>query len=149
LEQFGYTCTLQTDTEVIAYAVDLLIRRHNLPLEIAAKVFAPPLWSEIERRPSEEQKLLRTLRQVYGSLLLNGPFTVIIAHHDEMIGLTDRIRLRPLTCATKGNMLYLSSEESAIRLVSPELDSVWTPMGGEPVVGSLKKSVTALSGSRA
>src|SRR4030042_4902113 len=93
LEQFGYDCTMQTDTEVIAYAVDLLIRRHGLPMGIAAKVLAPPFWSHIERCSPGEQKLLRTLRQVYGSLLLNGPFTIIIAHQGEMIGLTDRIRL--------------------------------------------------------
>jgi glutamate synthase domain-containing protein 1 len=139
LEQFGYHCTMQTDTEVVAYAVDLLIRRHGLPMEIAARVLAAPLWSEIERRPSAEQKLLRTLRQVYGSLLLNGPFTVIIAHHGELIGLTDRIRLRPLTVGVKGSMLYLSSEESAIRLVCPDLDESWIPAGGEPIIGSLKK----------
>ena len=139
LEQFGYNCTMQTDTEVIAYAVDLLMRRHGLPIEIVAKVLAPPFWSSIERAPPEEQGLFRTLRQVYGSLLLNGPFTVIIAHQGEMIGLTDRIRLRPLTVGIKESVLYLSSEESAIRLVCPELDSAWIPMGGDPIVGSLKK----------
>ena len=138
LEQFGYQCTMQTDTEVVAYAVDLLIRKHNLPIEIAARVLAAPLWSEIERMPAGEQKLMRTLRQVYASMLLNGPFTVIIAHHGEMIGLTDRIRLRPLTVGENGDMLYLSSEESAIRLISPELDKVWTPMGGEPVIARLE-----------
>jgi glutamate synthase domain-containing protein 1 len=137
LEQFGYVCTMQTDTEVVAYAVDLLIRRHNLPLDIAARVLAPPFWDEIEKMPPQEQELDRALRQVYGSLLLNGPFTVIIAHSGEMIGLTDRIRLRPLVVGEKDDILYLSSEESAIRLVSPELDSVWTPMGGEPVVARL------------
>ncbi len=137
LEQFGYHCTMQTDTEVVAYAVDLLVRKHNLPLEIAAKVLTPPFWSEIERLPSEEQRLLRTLRQVYGSLLLNGPFTVIIAHRGEMIGLTDRIRLRPLTVGIKGDTLYLSSEESAIRLICPDVDRTWIPMGGEPIVGRL------------
>jgi glutamate synthase domain-containing protein 1 len=79
------------------------------------------------------------LRQVYGSLLLNGPFTVIIAHQGEMIGLTDRIRLRPLTAGIKDQMLYLSSEESAIRLICPDLDEAWIPMGGEPIIGSLKK----------
>ena len=68
---------------------------------------------------------------------LNGPFTVIIAHHNEMIGLTDRIRLRPLTVGIKGDMLYLSSEESAIRLICPEVDRTWVPMGGEPIVGRL------------
>jgi len=139
LEQFGYHCTMQTDTEVVAYAVDLLKRKHNLPIEIVADILAPPFWTDIERRSPEEQKLLRTLRQVYGSLLLNGPFTVIIAHQGEMIGLTDRIRLRPLTVGTKDSVLYLSSEESAIRLVCPDLDEAWIPVGGEPIVGSLEK----------
>ncbi len=139
LEQFGYHCTMQTDTEVVAYAVDLLIRKHNLPVEIVAKILAPPFWDDIERRAPEEQRLLRTLRQVYGSLLLNGPFTVIIAHQGEMIGLTDRIRLRPLTVGVKGERLYLSSEESAIRLICPDLDRAWIPMGGEPIIGRLGK----------
>jgi glutamate synthase domain-containing protein 1 len=130
---------MQTDTEVIAYAVDLLVRKHNLPVELIAKVFAPPFWSDIERQPEGKKKLLSTLRQVYSSLLLNGPFSVIIAHHGEMIGLTDRIRLRPLTVGEKGDMLFISSEESAIRLICPELDKVWTPMGGEPVIGKLKE----------
>jgi glutamate synthase domain-containing protein 1 len=148
LEQFGYHCTMQTDTEVVAYAVDLLMRKHNLPLEIVAKILAPPFWSDIERLPPAEQKLMRALRQVYGSLLLNGPFAVIIAHHGEMIGFTDRIRLRPLTVGEKGDMFYLSSEESAIRLICPDLDRAWIPMGGEPVIGRLKtgarpQSVTA------
>ncbi len=137
LEQFGYQCTMQTDTEVVTYAVDLLIRKHNLPIEIVAKILAPPFWADIERCPLEEQKLLRTLRQVYGSLLLNGPFTVIIAHQGEMIGFTDRIRLRPLTVGVKGDRLYLSSEESAIRLICPDLDRAWIPTGGEPIVGRL------------
>ena len=139
LEQFGYQCTMQTDTEVVAYAVDLLVRKHGLPIEIAAKVFAPPLWSDIERHPSKEQELLRVLRQVYGSLLLNGPFAVIIAHQGEMIGLTDRIRLRPLVVGEKGDMLYLSSEESAIRLICCDLDKTWLPMGGQPIIGRLRQ----------
>ena len=139
LEQFGYHCTMQTDTEVVGYAVDLLLRKHNLPLEIVAKILAPPFWSDIERMPLGEQKLVRTLRQVYGSLLLNGPFTVIIAHQAEMIGLTDRIRLRPLTVGEKGDMLYLSSEESAIHLICPDLDKTWIPMGGQPIVGRLRQ----------
>lgn len=139
LEQFGYHCTMQTDTEVIGYAIDLLVRQHGLSMETVAKILAPPFWSDIDRAPLDQQELLRTLRQVYGSLLLNGPFTVIIAHHGEMIGLTDRVRLRPLTVGVKGSVLYLSSEESAIRLVSPELDRAWIPQGGEPVIGSLER----------
>ena len=141
LEMQGYHCTMFTDTEVMAYAADFLMRRHNLPVELAAKVMAPPLWAEIERMQPEQQALYRTLRQVYAGLLVNGPFTIIVARQGEMIGLTDRIRLRPLVAASRGDRLYLSSEEAPIRLISRELDRVWTPVGGEPVVGRLGMSL--------
>jgi glutamate synthase domain-containing protein 1 len=137
LEMQGYHCTMFTDTEVMAYAADFLMRRHNLPVEIAAKVMAPPLWVEIERMPPKEQALARTLRQVYAGMLVNGPFTVIVARQGEMIGLTDRIRLRPMVAATQDNRLYISSEEAPIRLISPQLQRVWTPIGGVPVIGRL------------
>jgi len=128
---------MQTDTEVVVYAVDLLIRKHNLPVDVAAKILAAPFWADIEREKPAVQKLHRTLRQVYGSLLLNGPFTIIVAHQGEMIGLTDRIRLRPLTVGIKGSKLFLSSEEAAIRLICPNLDRAWIPVGGEPIIGKL------------
>jgi len=47
-----------------------------------------------------------------------------------MIGLTDRIRLRPLTVGQKGDKIFLSSEEAAIRLICPDLDKTWIPVGG-------------------
>lgn len=142
LEEYGYKCTMQTDTEVVAYAVDLLIRKHGLPVEVMAKILAPPFWDDIERSNGSDAELYRALRQVYGSLLLNGPFTIIIAHQGEMIGLTDRVRLRPLTVGTKDSTLYLSSEESAIRLICPDLDRAWIPMGGEPIIGSLERPIS-------
>jgi glutamate synthase domain-containing protein 1 len=72
-------------------------------------------------------------------LLLNGPFTVILAHYGEVIGLTDRIRLRPLSVGEKGTIMFLSSEGSAVCLVCPNVDRVWIPMGGQPVIGSLER----------
>jgi len=137
LEMYGYKCTLQTDTEVLAYAVDLLMRKQNLPIEIVSQVLASPFWTEIDRMEPKKRLMYTTLRQTYGSLLMNGPFSIIIAHHGEMIGLTDRVKLRPMMAATKGNMLYLSSEEASIRLVSPTLDNVWAARGGEPVIGRI------------
>ncbi len=137
LEMYGYHCTMMTDTEVLAYAADLLMRRHELSVDLFARVIAPPMWEEIDRMPERQRRLLSALRLTYSGLLMNGPFTIIVAHAGEMIGVTDRIRLRPLTAATFGSRVYLSSEESAIRLIQPELDDVWTPMGGEPVVARL------------
>ncbi|MEM4246309.1 MAG: hypothetical protein QW390_03335 [Candidatus Bathyarchaeia archaeon] len=137
LEMQGYHCTMQTDTEVIAYMADFLMRRHGLSVELAAQVMSPPLWTEIARATPELQAVCTALRQVYSPLLVNGPFTVIIARQGEMIGLTDRIRLRPLTAAVYGSRLYIASEESAIRLICPQPQHVWTPVGGEPVLGRL------------
>jgi glutamate synthase domain-containing protein 1 len=147
LEMYGYKCTMQTDTEVLAYTFDLLMRRQRLPMEIVSKILAPPLWSEIEASESKQARVLRALRQTYGSLLMNGPFSVVVAHHGEMIGLTDRIKLRPLSAGIKDDFLYLSSEESAMRLVSPVLDKYWNPRGGEPVIGRLgsRKAVEVLA----
>jgi glutamate synthase domain-containing protein 1 len=137
LEMCGYRCTMQTDTEVLAYAFDLLIRRHGLPVELAAQVLAPPLWEEIENMEPRKRALLTALRQTYGSLLMNGPFAIVVAHHGEMIGLTDRIKLRPFSAGLSGSKLYLSSEEASIHLVASHLDKVWHPRGGQPVIGRL------------
>lgn len=139
LETIGYKCTLFTDTEVVAYAVDLIMRRQKLPADIFAKIVAPPLWSEIDRMAYDDRELHTALRSVYGGLLMNGPFAIVVANHSMMMALTDRIRLRPLTAATRGDLVYFSSEEAAIRLVSPELDNVWTPMGGVPVIAEIGK----------
>jgi glutamate synthase domain-containing protein 1 len=147
LEMYGYKCTMQTDTEVLAYAFDLLMRRQRLPIEIVTKILASPLWNEIDAMEPKQQRALSALRQTYGSLLMNGPFSIIVAHHGEMIGLTDRIKLRPLVAGTREDFLYLSSEESAMRLVSPTLDKFWYPRGGEPIVGKLRsqKAVEVLA----
>lgn len=137
LETEGYKCTMFTDTEVLAYAIDLILRKQKLKPEVFAKIVAPPLWSEIDMMSAEEKELHTALRSTYAGLLMNGPFGVVIANHEYMIALTDRIRLRPLTAATKDNRLYFSSEEASIRLIEPELDQIWTPMGGLPVIGKI------------
>ena len=49
IEMYGYNCSLLTDTEVITYIIDFLVRRKGLTLEEAAGVIAAPFWSTIER----------------------------------------------------------------------------------------------------
>ncbi len=141
LEPFGYKLELRTDTEVVAYLFDLLVRRHKLPIELAAKVLASPFWADIDRMPDRERRIATALRQVYGGALLNGPFSIILGHSRGMVGFNDRIKLRPMTCARKDDMLYMSSEESAIREIAPDLDEVWSPRAGTPVIGELSEGV--------
>jgi len=142
VETYGYRCSFLTDTEVVAYAIDLLVRVHGLPLELAAQVLAPPLWDQIDVMDPGRAALYRSLRSTYAGLLLNGPFSVIVAREGEMVGLTDRIRLRPLTAGIAGDRLYLSSEEAPLRLVDDDLTRVWSPQGGVPIVGRLGEGVS-------
>jgi glutamate synthase domain-containing protein 1 len=137
LEMFGYRCTMRTDTEVMAYLLDLLIRRHNLPVELACDVMAAPFWQQIERMPEGRERLYRALRQVYGGALVNGPFAIIFGRQGELVGMNDRIKLRPLVAARKDDWLYLSSEEAGIRAMCPRPELVWTPRAGQPVIGRL------------
>ena len=48
MEMYGYNCTLMTDTEVIAYMLDYLVRKQGLGWEEASNVIAAPFWSTIE-----------------------------------------------------------------------------------------------------
>jgi len=134
----GYSCTLQTDTEVITYLFDLLVRKHKLPLDAACMAMAPPFWTQIERMPEEQKRAARAVRIVYGGALLNGPFSVLAATSEGMIGFNDRMKLRPMTAARKGDRLYIASEESAIRVVCSDPEALWNAKGGVPIVGRLR-----------
>jgi len=141
LEMYGYLCTMLTDTEVVAYMLDLLIRKHELSPELASMALASPFWDNIDKLPQDEKELFTAIRQVYGSALLNGPFAILFASNEGLIGLNDRVKLRPLVCATKDEMVYMASEEAAIREICPKPDRVWAPRGGEPVVAKLNPVV--------
>jgi len=139
LLSYGYHCTLQTDTEVVAYLFDLLSRRHGLPIELVAKVLAPPLWRDLPYLPPERRGLYEALRVIYAGALLNGPFAVVVARHGFMVGLNDRIKLRPQVAARDGSLVFVASEEAAIRSVCPSPQEVWVPGAGEPVVGEVRQ----------
>ncbi|MFN2364629.1 MAG: hypothetical protein ABR596_10035 [Halarsenatibacteraceae bacterium] len=134
VEIFDYKCSMATDTEVIAYLLDLLIRRQGISERLACQALAAPLWDKIARLDRPEKELLKKLRIIYSDVLLNGPFSVIIADNDGLIVLNDRIKLRPMVVAEKGNRFYAASEESAIRGVETNPDRVEFPAGGEPVI---------------
>jgi glutamate synthase domain-containing protein 1 len=135
IESFGYKCTMFTDTEVVAYLIDLLVRQHGLSLEMATLALAPPFWDEIDRLPEKERTLNTAIRMAYASALMNGPFAIVVANEDFIMGFTDRIKLRPLVTAEYKNRLYISSEEAAIRMMDPEIEKIVMPRAGSPVIG--------------
>lgn len=141
LEMDGYRCTLMTDTEVVAYLLDLLVRRHGLSIKLACLVLASPFWKDIDALPEEEKEIIESIRIIYGSALLNGPFAIIFGHKRGMVGMNDRIKLRPLVAGEKGDYVYMSSEESAIWEICSDPDRIWTPRAGEPVIAELDENV--------
>ena len=141
IEMFGYQCTLLTDTEVITYLVDYLHRRQKLTLEEVANVIAAPFWSTIEQKPEPERSRLTYLRNAFSSLLLTGPFSILLGFDGGMMALNDRLKLRSMVVGEKDETVYIASEESAIRVVEPNPDRLWAPKGGEPVIVTLNGGV--------
>ena len=137
IEMFGYKCTLLTDTEVITYMIDYLNRRQGLTLEETANVIAAPFWSTIERKAPMEKERLTYLRNVFSSLLITGPFSILLGFEGGMMALNDRLKLRSMVVAEKGDRVYVASEECAIRAIEPHPDKLWSPRGGEPVIITL------------
>ncbi|MBO4326379.1 MAG: hypothetical protein J5950_03820 [Clostridia bacterium] len=139
IEMFGYKCTLKTDTEVITYALDYLVRVQGLTLTEAANVIAAPFWSTIDRtQDAEKQKQLRFLRTVFPSLLITGPFSIILGFTGGIMALNDRLKLRSMVVGEKDDKVLIASEEAAIRAMEPDAVNVWAPAGGEPVIVRVK-----------
>lgn len=141
VEMFGYRCSLLTDTEVIAYIFDYLLRRLGLTLEEAAAIVAAPFWDTISRMPQEECERMTWLRREFSSLLITGPFSILLGFEGGLMALNDRLKLRSLVAAEAGDTFYVASEECAIRTIQPQLDRVWAPRGGEPVIVRLNEGV--------
>ncbi|MBS5644945.1 MAG: hypothetical protein KHW46_04220, partial [Clostridiales bacterium] len=137
IEMYGYKCNLLTDTEVITYIIDFLVRKQGLSLTETADVIAAPFWSDIEAMEPEERERMTYLRNMFSSLLITGPFSILIGFDGGMMALNDRLKLRSMVVGEKGDRVYMASEECAIRIVEPELDAVWSPKGGEAVIVTL------------
>lgn len=134
IEMFGYKCSLLTDTEVITYIIDYLTQKQGLKLSELPDVLAAPFWSRIDALPREERERLSYLRDRFAGLLVTGPFSIIVGFEGGIMALGDRLKLRSLVVAEKGDEVYMSSEESAIRAIEPSPDRLYAPRGGQAVI---------------
>ncbi|MDR2752987.1 MAG: glutamine amidotransferase family protein [Oscillospiraceae bacterium] len=134
LEMFGYKHSLQTDTEAITYIVDYLHRKLGMTLTETANVMAAPFWSTIQEMPDAQRAYFTFLRKRFPALLVTGPFSIILGYTGGMMVLGDRLKLRSMVCGDHGDRFYAASEEAAIRAVCPNIQRIWSPMSGEPVI---------------
>ena len=133
IEMYGYKCTLLTDTEVITYIIDYLNRKKELTWQEICNVIAAPFWQTIEHKPEKERERLEYLRNAFASQLITGPFSILVGYEGGMMALNDRLKLRSMVVGEKDDMVYIASEEAAIRVIQPDLDKVWAPGGREGV----------------
>ncbi|MGI6005407.1 MAG: class II glutamine amidotransferase [Christensenellales bacterium] len=138
IETYGYKCTLQTDTEVITYIIDYLHRKKGLTVPEIAAVIAAPFWETIENMPPGQKEVHMYLRKAFPSQLITGPFSILVGFESGLMALNDRLKLRSMVVGEKDDMVYMASEEAAIRRIEPDLDKIWAPMGGQPVVVTLE-----------
>ena len=139
IEMYGYKCNLLTDTEVITYIIDFLHRKQGLNYKDIASVIAAPFWDEIEELPEKEREKLKYLRNIFASLLITGPFSIILGFDGGLMALNDRLKLRSMVAAEKDDVVYMASEECAIRAICPDVDRIWSPRGGEPIIVTVEE----------
>ena len=102
-------------------------------------VIAAPFWSTIRGKAASEAERLTYLRTVFSSLLITGPFSIVLGFNGGLMALNDRLKLRSMVTAEKDDLVFIASEEAAIRAMEPDARNVWAPMGGEPVIVRVKE----------
>lgn len=139
IEMFGYKCTLLTDTEVITYALDFLTRKKGLTFKEAANAIAAPFWKDIEKMPDESRDYYTFLRTEFSSLLITGPFSILVGFTGGIMALNDRLKLRSMVVGTHNDKTYFASEECAILSMDSGAENIKSLGGGTPYIVTLKK----------
>jgi len=136
----GYKFIFLTDSEMLSYAFDYLLRVEKLSVDEACKVLSPRFWKEI----GNGNEFLKRLRIRYQELHVNGPFSIAVGMRINgdlyMLSLTDRLKLRPLVVGMSDDLFMASSEECGIRAIEPNVKKIWRPKAGEPVLVKVKRS---------
>lgn len=99
-----------------------------------------PFWSTIEDKTNLAEKEKYTfLRTLFASLLITGPFSIVLGFEGGLMALNDRLKLRSMVVGEKEDKVFIASEEAAIRTMEPDAQNIWAPAGGEPVIVKVKE----------
>ena len=79
------------------------------------------------------------MRIAFADQLITGPFSILVGFEGGLMALNDRLKLRSMVVGEKDDKVYIASEESAIRIIEPQLDKIYSPKGSEPVIIHIKK----------
>ncbi len=96
----------------------------------------PPSGRQSNKRSPRSAKSNHT-SQHFRQHAHHRPFSIILGFNGGLMALNDRLKLRSLVAAEKGDRVYLASEEAAIRVIEPDPDRLWYPSGGKAVIVTL------------
>ena len=88
-----------------------------------------------------QRQKLSYLRSVFSSLLITGPFSIVLGYEGGLMALNDRLKLRSMVVGEKDDKVFIASEEAAIRVMEPDAEHIWAPAGGEPVIVRVKEGM--------
>ena len=72
---------------------------------------------------------------MFASLLITGPFSILVGFTGGLMALNDRLKLRSMVVGEKGDRVYISSEECAIRVTGTGTgQALVAPRADEPVI---------------
>ena len=92
-----------------------------------------------EKKDRYEKAKLQYLRTVFPSLLVTGPFSIVLGFDGGLMALNDRLKLRSMVVGEKDDKVFVASEEAAIRTMEPDAEKIWYPAGGEPVIVTVRE----------
>ena len=95
--------------------------------------------STIRGKAAPVARQLTYLRTMFPSLLITGPFSIILGFNGGLMALNDRLKLRSMVTAEKDDRVFIASEEAAIRVMEPNAEHFYAPMGGEPFIVKVKE----------
>ena len=75
----------------------------------------------------------------YPSLLITGPFSIVLGFEGGLMALNDRLKLRSMVTGEKDDMVFVASEEAAIRAMEPNAENIFAPSGGCPFIVKVKE----------
>ena len=76
---------------------------------------------------------------MFPSLLVTGPFSIVLGFDGGLMALNDRLKLRSMVVGEKDDKVFIASEEVAIRAMEPDAEKIRYPSGGEPVIVNVKE----------
>ncbi len=144
LNSRGIPNLVGTDSEVVSFIIDYLVRVMKLSMEEIGLILSNPYDRFLYRMGKDKSKKIRDLLYKYQGSQLDGPFTILAGYSDGedvyLLSIIDRSKFRPIVIGEDQNYIYMASEECQIRLLSPN-SIIWTPEPGKFVLASMNHGI--------